>query len=140
MNIHKKHIRILAFVSIAIAAFLAGVFWGRSIGFRQCFDLVLEHPEAESVQRMVAALKFIRGSKSEEAIPLLESQLDDSISAFGGYVKDRPQSEWNTNVVRALKSAKAYRVSYPPTAVHAPILKPSVEEVLSTVDSKRVTE
>src|SRR5213595_2934668 len=130
----KSSVMILAAIGLVVACLLMTI-WTGSRGCNHCLDLFVEHATANDMEKTVSALMLLRQGRSDDAVNILEGQLDGLVSTFGNYVKERPQSSWHTNVTRALKDTKAYRLANP-HVVSAPILKVPVDEILERVEAE----
>ena len=110
----KALVGVLAAI-IAGAALGLAVGWGLGMerGASSVVDTTI-NKDARDVQSQIATLKHLRAGEIDQAIELIESNLDDQLVMFDPVepysgISDNTYSE----VAKALKQCKEYRVEHP---------------------------
>ncbi|MES9936617.1 MAG: hypothetical protein ABW153_09240 [Sedimenticola sp.] len=100
-----------------IVAAVLGLFVGWSLGMERGESSIVDmtvNKDARDVQSQIATLKHLRAGEIDQAIELIEANMDDQLVMFDP-VEPYPGISDSTyaEVAKALKQCKAYRAEYP---------------------------
>jgi hypothetical protein len=117
-------------------AFLVGGIVGLAIGGYVGMHLMVSyfgnnwlHEQADDVQSRIVILKHVRAGQKNQAVELLEAQLDDDLISIepDKYINDQTISEIN----EAIREAKEYRATNPRKSN-----RPHVDQMVTNVFSQ----
>ena len=101
--------------AVTVVALIVGYFAGRlhlGASWNRFFDEYTHLRESNAIASYVRALTYFRDGRQDDALMVLETDLDGALTMFVAY--DRvPPAQRDKTVVRAIGAARDYRAKHP---------------------------
>ena len=121
----------LAFLVGGIVGLAIGGYGGFRLGRSRIIDECL-YKAARTIQSYVVILKHVRATRTNQAVELLEAQLDDALILFDPWEPyPRPTNRTISEINKAIRATKEYRLTNPRQSN-----RPHVDKMVTNVFSR----